>query len=286
MPKLTFTSSGGTIECTLGELAGNNPYTIANIEGLAPADAQINLTEMALNDGAFFNSAKVMYRTINVALAIEYMAEEWRLNAYKVFRPKKPIRIDYKSARLDVFIEGYVKRVSVPHFDMKQILTVEIVCPYPYFKAAQEIKTELNKVVRSFHMPFAIEATDPVPLGYMQSVSNVTVTNDGEAETPLKMIFRAQAPVTNPKVTNYVTGDFFGLDITMSAADEITIDGEDKTVTLVRAGVASNIFNYISKDITWLTLEQGANTFTYSVDSGDPEDLIVDFYHYDLHTGV
>ena len=285
MPKITFTSTGGTITCTLGEV-DITPYTIADISGLAPADAQINLTQMALNDGALFNSSKVNYRTINVAIAIEYMAEEWRLNAYKVFRPKKPIRIDYKSARVDVYIEGYVRRVDVPHFDMKQILTVEIICPYPYFKAIKEIKTELNKIKKGFHMPFAIENTDPIPFGIIEAVSNVTVTNDGEAETPLKMILRAKGTITNPKITNYVTGDFFGLDISMYNADEITIDGETKTVTLRRSGVDSNVFNYISKNVTWLTLEQGANTFTYSVDYGDPEDLTVDFYHYDLHTGV
>ena len=287
MPKITFTTDGGTLACTLGEV-GAAPYTIADMQGLSPADATINMTQMALNDGALFNSAKVGINTLNVAIAIEYQAEYYRLQAYRIFRPKSEIRVQYQSQQIDVWIEGYISKATIGHFDKKQMLVVEIICPFPFWRSSQLLRTEMNTIVKNFHFPFAIEEDDPIPLGYMQAQQNTVVMNNGSAATGFVMTLHAEAAVSNPKIFNYDTGEFFGLTFSMQAGDLISIDSTagQKSVTLERSGAKTNIFNYIMKDSTWLMLELGANTFTYEVGTGDEEDLIVEFYHYDLHTGV
>ena len=287
MPKITFTTTGGTLACTLGDV-GAAPYTIADMQGLSPADATINMTQMALNDGALFNSAKVGVNTLNVAIAIEYQAEYYRLQAYRIFRPKSEIRVQYQSQQIDVWIEGYISKATLGHFEKKQTLTVEIICPFPYWRSSQLLRTEMNTYVDDFHFPFAIEENDPIPLGHMDAVTSVTVYNNGTAAEGFVMTLHATGNVSDPKVYNYITGEFFGLDYSLQSGDLVTIDSTtgQKSVTLERGGTETNIFNYIMKDSVWLTLEPGGTVFTYEVGTGSESDLTVEFLHYDLHTGV
>lgn len=264
------------------------PFALAGIQGLTPADATINMTGMALNDGARFDSSKVGIRTINIAIAITAQAPQNRQKLYKVFVPGKKVKLEYVSEDLDVWTEGYVSSAPVPLMDNKQIMTAEILCMDPYLRSAQTIIDRMNSIVNAFHFPFAIEASDPIPLGYEQGLTNITVTNEGAAATGFIMRLHATGSVEDPKVFNYITGEFFGLDYALDVGDtvEINTTAGNKTVTLIRDADETNIFNYIMQGSTWLQLEQGENVFTYEVGTGDTEDLTVEFEHYDTYTGV
>lgn len=283
MYKLILETAYGQLSFGMG-----SPLTISEIEGLSPPEANINLSETALIDGQRYNSAKVMIRTLNIAFAIEYEAEKNRLNVYDVLRLKKPVTMYYTSDLRNVFIEGYISQVNVTHFEMKQICTVTIICPSPFFKSAQQIINELSSIVNSFHFPFAITAANPIPFSYIQMQSNVTVENNGNVDVGLIIELYAIDSVSNPKIFNYETGDFFGLNFTMEAGDLITINtmSGEKTVTLLRDGVITNIFNAQMAGNTWLQLEGIESVFVYEVGSGSVSNLSVTFKHYDLYEGV
>lgn len=286
MPKVIFDNyRGHTLEMVIGGIG--SPYVITDIDGLAPPRADINMTDMALTDGRRYNSAKVDARVLNIAFAITYEAEKHRLEAYDVFRIKQPIKMQYTSERVDVWTEGYIQTIDLGHFDNVQIMTVSIICPFPYLRSAQLIVNELSSVVKAFHFPFAITAADPIPISYIQQESNVTVTNAGQIDTGFTMTLGAIGTVVNPKVLNYVTGEYFGLNMTMEAGDVVTINSTagNKTVDLLRDGVHSNIFNSIMEDSTWLIFRPGENIFVYEADSG-AEVLTIGFSHYDLYEGV
>ena len=275
---------GNTLNFGMG-----SPYTISEIEGLSPPNANINLSETALIDGQRYNSSKVEIRTINIAFAIEYSAEKNRLNVYDILHVKKPVTVYYKSDLRDVFIEGCVSKLDVTHFEMKQIVTIEIVCPAPYFKSAQEVVNELSTIINSFHFPFfGTTAPDNIVFGYIQKQSNVTVKNSGEINVGMIITLYARGEVSNPKIFNYETGDFIGLNYTMQTADLITINtmAGEKTVTLLRNGERYNIFNNVMKNSKWLQLEGNESVFVYEVESGLASDLDVAFKHYDLYEGV
>ena len=91
----------------------------------------------------------------------------------------------------------------------------------------------------------------------------------------------------NPKVFDYETGDYFGINIAMDAGDEVTITTGTgvKAVTLLRGGVTSNLFNDIAEGSTWLQLHSAESVFVYQADSG-AESLTVEFRHYDMYAGV
>ena len=263
-------------------------YSIKAIEGLSPAAALINTNENALIDGATFNSSKVNMRTLNIAFSIDKDPEQSRIAAYKVLRPKEPVRMYYVSNARDVFIDGYVQSVNVTHFEAKQALTVMIVCPAPFFKKAQEIINYISAVTPAFHFPFSSTAEPQIIFGMISDVPSVTVVNDGAVDTGLTFEIYASGNVSDPKIYNYKTQEFFGLDIDLVAGDLVTIktgQGE-KTAVLLREGVESNVFNLIVEGSTWLQRPAGGAKFIYTIESGLENQIDITVRHFDLYEGV
>ena len=108
-----------TVENKYGEqmeLTNNHRYTITEIDGLYPPDAVINTTKNANMDGSVFNSSSVSNRAITITLSINSPAEANRLLLYRYFKTKYPVRIYYKNGERDVYIDGYVSKMTVAYF--------------------------------------------------------------------------------------------------------------------------------------------------------------------------
>lgn len=263
-------------------------FTITQIDGLSPAKATINTSPAALLDGEKFNSSKVNMRIINMAFAIETEAEKNRLWIYQVVRVKRPITLYYKSDLLDVFIEGYVQSCDISHFSRKQVATVSIVCPAPYFKSAQEVINELTSLISTFHFPFASTEEPELVMGYIDALTDVVIENLGAVECGLTFELYARDAISNPKIYNYDTNEFILLNFDMRAGDLITINTErgHKSVSLLRDGQNVNLFNCFDKDSTWLTLAPRGSVFVYEVGTGVISNLTVTIKHYNLFEGV
>lgn len=266
-------------------------YILTNISGLASPPATINTSSAALIDGASFNSAKAEMRTINLAFAIESKdVEASRIYAYKVFQIKRKVILYYKSSHRDVYIEGYVQNLDITHFEAKQIATVEILCPKPYWKSAEAVITAMSNVVGAFHFPFYGTETPNIVFGYLDASQVCALVNDGNVETGMiiRMVFR-KAGISQVWITNYNTGDYFQLNVTDVAADtEIVITsmpGNKKVIQNVN-GVETNIFHLIEEGSTWPILEPGLNEFTYAVSVGSAEDVEIQVEYNSLYEGI
>ena len=268
--------------------AQNSAFTVTEIQGLNPPEATINTSEIALMDGAKFNSSKLNMRNINVAFAIERQAAKNRLEVFKVLKSKQWVKMTYIGQYRQVFIEGYIESIDITYFEMKQIVTCSILCPSPYFKEAQIIVNELLNIVSAFHFPFASTAEPELIFSYINNEIGIVIENDGDIDCGLIIELYAKDAVSNPKVFNYITGDYIGLNFSMQEGDLITIDTRQgqKSVTLLRGGVESNIFNYIVQGSTWLQLSANGDTFVYEVGTGLASDLSLTFKHYNLYEGV
>lgn len=266
----------------------NSPFTISEISGLNPPQATINTSQVALIDGAKYNSAKLNMRTINIAFAIEYNAAYNRIEVFKVLKSKQWIKLYYTGDYRSVFIEGYIQSIDISYFDMKQIVTCAILCPSPYFKNAQEIVNELTNIMSMFHFPFASTADPELVFGYLDNLASIEVSNSGDVETGLIIELYAKSAISNPKIYDYITQDYIGLNFDMQTADLITIDTQrgTKTITLTRNGVETNIFNSLMKGSTWLQLPAAGSVYTFEVGSGNAANLSVILKHYNLYEGV
>ena len=268
--------------------AQNSPFTITDIQGLNPPEADIYTSQMALIDGAKFNNAKLQMRTINIAFAIEYQAAKNRVELYKVLRAKQPIRFYYNGQYRHVVIDGYIQSINIDYFEMKQIVTCAILCPEPYFGEAEAVVNDLLNIISAFHFPFASTAEPELVFGYISNDVGITIENDGDIECGMIITLNARNSCSNPKIFNYRTGEFFGITYSLQAADLVTIDTRQghKSVKLQRSGSTINLFNYIEQDSTWLQLSPDGDTFVYEVGTGSTADLAVAFTHYNLYEGV
>lgn len=319
MYKFTLENKNGDM-LEFNKLGG--AFTIVEIQGLYPAEATINTSKVAYLDGELFNSSKVNMRTLNVAFAIEYDAAKNRLAVYDVLKPKQFVRACYKSAVRDVYIDGYVQSVNISHYEMKQVCTVAILCPSPYWRNAQELVNELENITSMFHFPFAstgnmfalskitTEGEDPLAteenesiideqyfevagekeiiFGMIEDTVSIDIENDGDVETGLIFELYARDTIGNPKIFDYNTGAFIGINFTMQAGDLVTIDttGGNKSVMLLRDGVESNLFNTLMQGVTWLQLDFGGGTYTYEVGSGYARNLLLTIKYAALYEGV
>lgn len=270
------------------EFGFGSPYTITEVQGLNPPSATINTSQLSLMDGAKYNSSKMNMRTLNIAFAIEVEAAKNRTAIYKVLKSKQWIKCTYIGEYRQVYIEGYIQSIDVDYFGKKQVVTCSILCPSPYFREAQQIVNEMSLILSMFHFPFSSTAEPQIVFGVISSDSGINIDNESDVDCGLVIELYARSGLENPKVYNYVTQEYIGVEIAMLTGDLITIDTQEghKTATLTRNGVTTSIFNNVMQGSTWLQLPSEGATFVYEVGTGSAANLDVTFKHTNLFEGV
>ena len=273
-------------------------YQVIEVDGLNPPKATITSSEVVGKDGSQFQSSKLEDRNLVLTVKINGNVEANRLNLYRYIKSKRWHRIYYTNGSRDVYIEGYVETIENSLFTIDQTVQVSIVCHDPYFKALHEIYSDISTVLSAFEFPFAFggkgvllstTTDEAVEFSILERDRIVNIPNEGESDTGLIITITATGNVTNPTIYNNVTHEFFGLKMDMLAGDEVTINTNrgQKSVSLMRGGVKSNIIAYVSRDSTWLALNMGDNQFTYSTGTEGGEELIqIVFKHRELFEGV
>lgn len=256
------------------ELTHNEAYVIKNIIGLDPPDGVINVTRNAGADGSVYNSSYVDNRTITITLAINAPAEENRINLYTYFKSKSPVRLYYKNESRDVYIDGYVKNINIGFFDKKQVAQIVILCPKPFFNSADDALFDFTLIQPAFTFPFDIPA-EGIEFSTLDAGGERLVYNAGDVETGFTISMAAKDIVINPQVYNVYTNEYFALNITMQAGDEITINTrkKEKSVTLLSNAITTNIVGNIKEGSTWLQLTPG-NNYLIVTASNYPENLL------------
>lgn len=268
------------------ELTNNKNYTVYQIDGLQPPDATINMSKVANADGALFNSSSTNERNVVLYMTIEDDCEENRINLYKYAKTKKYIKFSYKNSRRDVYVEGIVESIQIAIFDMKQTAQISILCPLPYFKAANDDITTFAAVIPKFVFPFAYEAAGE-PFSTLEIGITKSIINGGDIENGIIINIKANGTVLNPQIYNISKNEYFKLEIEMNEGDEIIINTNkmSKSVNLIHNGVKSNIINDMVIGSAWFQLLPGDNIFTSGADEF-PENLLCSVFHVDEFEGV
>lgn len=267
------------------ELTHNEAYVIESIEGLDPPDAVINTTRNANADGSVFNSSYVDNRQIIITLAINGPAEANRINLYKFFKAKYPVRLYYKNATRDVYIDGYVKSIPIEFFNKKQIAQITILCPSPFFNGTNDEIVDFSNVESLFEFPFSIE--EPIEFGEILVQNELNIINNGDVETGFIINIKARGSFTNPTIYSVDTNEYIKLNISLNTGDEIYINTKkkQKTIQLTSNGETSNIIGNLASGSTWFVLTPGDNIFGVTADT-TPENMDVYCVLTDQFEGV
>lgn len=264
-------------------------FQVINITGLNPPSAQINTTPIAGLDGAKFNSSKLNTRNIVITVKINGDVETNRQELYRFCRTKEQCIFYYQNNNRNVSIQGYVETVEVPLFTNDERMQISIICPYPYFKAMQEIIVDISNEIGAFTFPFSINIGDPIPFSIYVANRVVNVPNNSESETGVMIEINFSDSVSEIEIKNTDTGDSMILDYSFIANDRVLINTNkgQKSITLIRNGTSINIFSAMQKGSVFFQLKVGANHFGYLADDGaNDEDVFITFTYSNIYRGV
>lgn len=281
------------IENAFGEslvLTGNEKnWQVISITGLNPANAQVNLMDIAGLDGAKFNSSKLTTREIVIMLKINGNVEENRHTLYQYFRTKEFCKFYFKNGSRDVYIPGYVETVECELFSNGEIMQVSILCPYPYFRALAQSVVDVSNEVAGFKFPFSINVGEPIPFSVYVENRIVDVVNNSESETGCLIEIDVLDTIRRIEIRNTDTGESMILNYGFHENDRVLIDTNkgQKSIHLLRNGVTTNIFPAMQKGSVFFQLQVGSNHFGYLVDGGTAEkNVLITFTFSKIYRGV
>ena len=202
--------------------------------------------------------------------------------------PSKALVLHYKGYVL-TFLPDTSIRYSVDYMENNNVICkfkIEGIAPDPMFKEKNEKKIPAITTVGKFHFPLIIAQTSPpeelptVIFGVREPSLLIAVNNNGPVPVGMRVVFRAIGSTGNPQLTNVVTGEFFRINKSMVAGEEIEVNsivGSKKVIG--RLGPhEENYFEYRDLDSTWLQLRTGDNIFRYDASNSNSLEVYVYFF--------
>ena len=262
-----------------------NRFMFSKIEGLNPPAGTINTSSYAGMDGSYLNNAFIEKRNVVIPFEMRgFNVELRRHELYKVVKPSRYIKINYSTKNISVYAEGIVETCEIENFEMLTKGQISIVCPDIYWYSSETQIAEYSRITGAFHFIFP-DNDEPFPIGKYNTQNIMTIVNDGdEVGFTLEI---SGGPAKNPTIYNAVTDEYMQILGEIKEGDIITITTKtgNKTVTLEREGVVTNIINRLVSGSTWLTLRTGENKFYVRASEGLSE-LKVKLIHRNAYLGV
>ena len=269
---------------------GDTGLSIVNIDGLTPADAIINTTELAptvkLSGGDIFNSSKICKR--NVVIDIKFYdyyedVDTIRHRTYKYFPVGRMLTLYVLTDTRHVKLTGWVESNSGAIFSNSCGTRISIVCPDPYLYSA-DINSLVNTNFSGIEKKLCFPAVNPsltekqIVLGILHVQTENLIEYLGDVETGLFIYMHAIGAIEDIKIVNTITRELMGIghDLLVTTIGSGIIAGDDivinttighKSISLIRQGVGYNILN-AKLGTDWLTLVKGDNLFAFTAEVG------------------
>lgn len=262
-----------------------NRFLFSKIEGLNPPAGTISTSSYAGMDGSYLNNAFIEKRNVVIPFEMRGLGvEKRRHELYKVVKPSRYIKIYYITKNISVYAEGIVETCEMENFEQLTKGQISILCPDIHWYSTETQIAEYSQILGVFHFIFP-DDDEPFPLGKYNTKNMMTVVNDGDDVGFTLEI--SGGPATNPTLYNAETDEYMQIQGEILEGDKITITTKtgNKTVTLEREGVVTNIINRLVSGSTWLILRTGENKF-YLRASGGISNLKVRLIHRNAYLGV
>jgi hypothetical protein len=229
-------------------------FVIENIDGLGPVDADINMTEMAI-DGDHFNSARIGKR--NIVFDLVYYGEYGndiqgvRRRSYSLFPTKKRVFIEVATDDRTVWTVGNVEKNEPDIFSKDCKSQVSILCGDPKWYDSDGAKTTTFTQVETTDPPFYYGEInyeyDSVAVGGILTItfgSDITGSNDPILRVSCE---NATFDIYAPK-NGFKNGDTLAIS---------SIPGNKYCIWTDETEAEINALHLLSKDPDWITVEPG-----------------------------
>ena len=237
------------------ELNREGPLFLASVQGFDGLEADIVSSKNAYQDGISISKTILKDRILTLNCYLEIDTEQQRCilkrKLYNAFNPKFKGHMKIYTDAEQLRGASNLRVIQAPLFDDNYETTNELVSfqiqlamPLPYFEDINENRADFGNDIGNFFFDLELEEE-----GRELSVKNnsivANIENLGDAETPLKVVFKAKSTVKNPSIYNVYSKEYIKINRTMSEGEEITVttDIGNKRVESYLNGVTTNIFN-------------------------------------------
>lgn len=270
----------------LFELTHNSAdYIVAGITGLAYPRINVNAVTGG-QDGGIYGSSIAEMRNIVLSIMPRGDVEGNRQRLYKMFPPKEPCTVYFRNANRDVKIRAYVEVLDGDYFTDSETIQISLICPAPYFEAAEAIYAEISSTIRYFEFPFSI--SEPVEFSSISDSPQAIISNTGDLPCGVTITATFYGSVTGLTVYCVNLSQKIEISYTFQYGDTVTICTLQGSISavLVRGTDEINMIPYISDDSEFFRLPSGESSFTVSVGSGDSGDVECGISATELFGGV
>lgn len=244
----------------------DNPYQVADIEGLEPVKATLVSTSYVSYDGEQFQSAKRGARNIKIKLELDpdfdpKTYSDLRNDLYPFFMPKSKISLRFfMSSGLYVDIAGVVESMDITIFDQDPVVDISVMCFEPDFIDGRMITINGTSVNNSTNIPIdypgTVESGTVVTINFNRDVDEFTIYNLDEGGKLYQLDFSGEILDGDKLVISSLAGN--------------------KGITLTRASVSSSFLYGRSSQSSWIELFEGLNQFRVYAE-GDPIPYILEY---------
>ena len=263
-------------------------YYVKSITGLTPPPTTINTTVSGIHDGSYYNSSRIQHRNIVITLGLRGDVEKNRQHLYSIFPLKKECTVYYQNQNRNLKINGFIETLEADIFVQQEDVQISIICPNPYFEGISTIDSDIRKVQPLFEFPFSI--TEPIPFGSIMRVPTCSLNNIGGVDCGCIFHFRFYEYTNYLKITNEVTHEYMDLQHAgFSDGDDLFINtnfGNLRIMLYHNNGIEQNLLSFLKKGSSWIHLESGLNTITFSVNEGHYEGVSAKVEYTPLYGGV
>ena len=238
-------------------------YKIFRAEGLTGLSYGFTTSISPQIPGASIDNRRAEARNINVELDCEH---ELREHALSFFNPMYVMRLVCEWNGVKRWIAGYVKPVKVIAKNIfgKITLSIELYCPDPYWNDMSNYGKDITFRKALLAFPFVMLRDRGLIASYRIAGNTITVQNTGDVAVPIRVVFKAQGDIANPRITltdAQNTTRFIQINTAMKRGDTLDISTDPRNIYVKLNG--QSVLNRSDRLSTFFQLPVGTSLFSY-----------------------
>lgn len=255
------------------------------MSGIDSIDSEVYFENNANGEGILITGSDYTARdiTLSCECSNSNLNDIRRREAISFFNHKRSYKLYITYMGRTLWCDAKVRILSVPSENMYSLtqFTVSFIRESPYLKSTYEYGENLAQTVNLYAFPNYITNDVGLVYDYFRFADFVDITNYGDVDTFMRVVFTASGEVVNPKIIK--DNKYVKVLDTMQNGDVYELD-------FVNLTIKKNGNNAIGKidrlsDFSAMKLKIGDNIVSYSADSGEAL-LNVYIYYNQLYLGV
>ena len=170
---------------------------------------------------------------------------------------------------LDVLVEKFSLNDSSKN--LSQVYSINFLSLDSYWVDKNQADKLIPLSTLKKNLTFPLRITSGFTFAVRSSNNIQNIVNDGDVSVGMVVILEFTGEVTNPKVLNVTTGEYFRLENTYTLGETIkivTLRGEKEVLLTLSDGTEENNLEFWDEDSIFLQLAKGDNFFQLQADSG------------------